>query len=208
MNKLKKLLPRLLCYLLISLVIGGTAFSWNARRLAGNAMPMPFGVGLSVVLSGSMEPTLSVNDLVIVREQPSYEVGDVIVFQEGYHLVIHRLVSLDEDRAVTKGDANNVEDEPISPAQIKGKLVASIPEVGAIVRLLQTLPGTITILLIALLLLLRSRRSERAEQNAELDDIRRQIEELKRSLDEQEGQNAAGQSPEEQSPEQPGSDKK
>ena len=75
-------------------------------------------------------------------------------------------------------------------------------------RLLQTLPGTITILLIALLLLLRSRRSERAEQNAELDDIRRQIEELKRSLDEQEGQNAAGQSPDEQNPEQPGSDKK
>ena len=64
MSKLKKLLPRLLCYLLISLVLGGTAYSWNARRLAGNAMPMPFGVGLSVVLSGSMEPTLSVNDLI------------------------------------------------------------------------------------------------------------------------------------------------
>jgi signal peptidase len=186
MSKLKKLLPRLLCYLLISLVLGGTAYSWNARRLAGNAMPMPFGVGLSVVLSGSMEPTLSVNDLVVIREAESYQVGDVVVFQERYNLVIHRLVSIDGDTAVTQGDANNTPDAPIELSQIKGKLVAHIPEIGAIVRLLQTLPGTITILAIAVLILLRSRKSEREVQNAELEEIRREIDALRQSIEDSE----------------------
>ncbi len=199
MRKLRQWLPRLLGYLLISLILGGTAYSWNARRLAGNAMPMPFGFGVSVVLSGSMEPTLSVNDLVVICEQKSYQEGDIVVFQDGYSLVIHRIVSLDGDSAVTKGDANNTCDEPISTAQIKGKLYAAIPAVGVIVRFLQTLPGVIILLGLIVLLLVRSGRQEKEEKNAELEEIRRQIEELRQSIDEQEGQRS-----EEQSPAEPG----
>ena len=178
------LISRLIPILLISMVLGGTAYSWNARRLAGNAMPMPFGVGMSVVLSGSMEPTLSVNDLVFVKEQPSYEPQDIVVFQDGTHLVIHRILAIDEVKAVTKGDANNVADEPIFVTQIKGKLVASIPIVGVLVRFLKTLPGLLLVLGAAVYLLIRSRYMEKAAANEELDDIRRQIEELRQRIDE------------------------
>ncbi len=180
------LISRLLPILLISLVLGGTAYSWNARRLAGNAMPMPFGIGMSVVLSGSMEPTLSVNDLVFVKEQPSYREDDIIVFQEGSHLVIHRILTIDEEKAVTQGDANNAPDEPIRVSQIKGKLVASIPAVGVLVRFLQTLPGLLLLLGVAIFSMIRSRQQEKAAANDELDEIRKQIEELRRSMDEAE----------------------
>ena len=54
---------------LLAVVIGLNVFSLNATRLAGDAVPMPFGFGGSVVLSGSMEPALSVGDLLIVRAQ-------------------------------------------------------------------------------------------------------------------------------------------
>ena len=45
--------------------MGINVYLWNASSLAGNAMPMPFGFGMAVVLSGSMEPVLSVNDLLL-----------------------------------------------------------------------------------------------------------------------------------------------
>ena len=48
---------RILMIVVISLVIGLSIYSWNARRVVGNSLPMPFGIGSSVVLSGSMEPT-------------------------------------------------------------------------------------------------------------------------------------------------------
>ena len=94
----------------LAAIIGMSVFSLNANRLAGNQVPMPFGIGASVVLSGSMEPTLSVGDLLIVKEQPGYEVGDIVVYQSGSMPVVHRIVDVAEDTVTTRGDANNVDD--------------------------------------------------------------------------------------------------
>ena len=43
---------------ILAVVLGVNVFYLNASRLAGNEVPMPFGYGASVVLSGSMEPVL------------------------------------------------------------------------------------------------------------------------------------------------------
>ena len=85
-------LLRLLVLVLISLFAGVSLYQWNASTLTGNEMPMPFGVGVSVVLSGSMEPQLQVNDLVLVQRQEEYVPGDVVVYQSGRSLVIHQLL--------------------------------------------------------------------------------------------------------------------
>ena len=108
----------LLC--LIAAMIGINLYTWNASRLAGDAFPMPLGVGVAVVLSGSMEPSLSVGDLLIVTEQESYSVNDVVVFEEGRSSVVHRIVAMDGETVTTKGDANNTEDEPFSAERICG----------------------------------------------------------------------------------------
>ena len=55
------------------------------------------GLAPYVVLSGSMEPTLSVDDLVIVRAAEDYAVGDVVVYQSGHSLVIHRIVAMSSE---------------------------------------------------------------------------------------------------------------
>ena len=72
MKKLKDIL-RVTLIAFVAVIIGLKIYSWNAETLVGNAMPMPFGYGSAVVLSGSMEPELSVNDLIIVQQKEHFK---------------------------------------------------------------------------------------------------------------------------------------
>ena len=164
---------------LLGAIVGINVYTWNASRVAGNAVPMPFGVGAAVVLSGSMEPEISVGDLLIVAERQSYELGDVVVYQDGSMAVTHRIVAISGDEVVTKGDANNIEDAPIAVEQIKGEVVAAIPLVGYAVNAIKTPIGTIGILALAIFLLNRSFRTEKQRDEEQLDAIRAEIEKLK-----------------------------
>lgn len=78
------------------------------------ALPLAFGARPLVVLSGSMEPTLTTGDVVVVRRVAprEVEVGDVVTYRnpEG-NLVTHRVRGVrprgPRFEIVTKGDANN-----------------------------------------------------------------------------------------------------
>ena len=170
---------RLLLLALISLVVGVRLYSWNAQVLGGNAMPMPFGYGISVVLSGSMEPALSVNDLVIVHAQEAYESGDIVVYQSGHMLVLHRLVELADGVAVTQGDANNAADPPIAVSAIKGKAIAQVPALGAAALFLKTPVGFLLVLTSAILLLELPYWRERQKAAEEQERIKEEIRRLK-----------------------------
>lgn len=140
---------------------------------------MPLGFGLTVVLSGSMEPALSVGDMLVVAPQESYEVEDVVVFQTGRSAVVHRIISINEEGVITRGDANNTEDDPIALESIKGKVIIVIPFVGYIVNLIKTPIGTIILLGLAVWLLEGSFKKDKKQNDAELDAIRAEIERLK-----------------------------
>lgn len=181
-RKLKSI-GRIFLLIVISLLIGTTVYSWNARTLTGNAMPMPFGLGMSVVLSGSMEPELSVNDLVIVREAEHYQVGDTVVYQDGSSLVIHKIISIDGEEVVTKGVANNVADEPIKLSAIKGKAVVHIPLVGAAVRFLKTTAGTALLIVAAIVLFELPYLRKRKKAEEDIEKIKEEIRKLKDDSD-------------------------
>lgn len=174
-------LLRVVLIVLISLVIGLNVYQWNARRLMGNSFPMPLGFGMAVVLSGSMEPTLHVNDLVIVVPAESYEKGDVIVFQQEGDLIIHRIINIDEAAGTlqTQGDANNAPDEPITLTQVKGRESFHIPFVGIMIRALKTPVGIIAVLALAVFLMHNSWKKEKASGDEELDAIKAEIRRLK-----------------------------
>ena len=178
-KKTFKKIGRMLLLVIISLVIGIRLYSWNAETLAGNAMPMPFGWGFSVVLSGSMEPTLSINDLVIVHEQSDYQIDDIVVYQSESILVIHEIVSIDGKEVITKGEANEVEDDPISVSDIKGKAVFHIPFVGALIRFLKTPVGFILIIAAAIVLFELPHLQERKRAAEEQEKIKEEIKRLK-----------------------------
>lgn len=180
MNKKLKAILRTVILLITALVLGLSVYSCNASRVGGNAVPMPFGVGAAVVLSGSMEPELSVGDLLIVSEREAYEVGDIVVFQDGRTPVTHRIVETDEDgKFITRGDANNTNDAPIFPDQIKGEVVFSIPLLGYAVNVIKNPFGTLFILALAVFLLERSFHAEKQKDAKKLDAIKEEIEKLK-----------------------------
>lgn len=107
-------------------------------------------VGLQVfnVISGSMEPTYSVGDLLYVKEvdPDSIKVGDVITFVLNEDLVVatHRVVAVDgENRQfTTKGDANKSEDAaPVHFNNLVGVPVFAIPLLGYVSAYIQSPPG-------------------------------------------------------------------
>lgn len=166
----------------IGLLIGTQVYRWNANTLAGNALPMPFGYGTAVVMSGSMEPTLSVGDMVVIRQEDAYEVGDVVVYQSRDSLVIHRIVSIGEDLFTARGDANNTDDDPVALRDIKGRLVLAVPFAGRILQILKSTPVMLVILVAAAVLMELSWQKEKEKDDEELDAIKEEIRKLQNEL--------------------------
>ena len=176
----KKTIFRYIVFSFIGIVLGLFVYTQNAKGLLKDKIPMPFGYGMSVVLSGSMESRLSVDDLVIIKATDNYKVNDIVLFQDGNSLVIHRIIEIDGDTVTTKGDANNVADEPINKSQIKGVLVYDIAGLGAVVNILKQPVSVFIILAAAFLLTEFSYRKEKDTDTEELDEIKKMIEELKK----------------------------
>lgn len=131
-----------LCILCVA-ALGYTAIA----KAAGDPLPTVFGWGKAVVLSGSMEPEVPVGSLLWIHKQNSYIPGDVVTYEENGALVTHRLVSIDDDTAITKGDANNAEDSPIDVKQIRGKVSAVWPGVGRALLSFKSPAGILLLLL-------------------------------------------------------------
>lgn len=173
---------RIVLLVFISLVFGFGVYGWNAQSLTGNVMPMPFGIGVGVVMSGSMEPELSVDDVIVVKARDSYEVGDVVVFQQKNMLVVHKIVAIDGDTVTTQGTANDVADDPMDVSAIKGEVLFHVDGLGAVVTWIKSPLGTVLILAVAIFLLVRSyavEKKEDVEKDERLDEIKREIERLK-----------------------------
>lgn len=95
--------------------------------------PNVFGYTFFKVVTGSMADTINIDDLVIVEikeEETEYKENDIIVFKQDDNMITHRIIKINENEIITKGDANNTTDEPITRDQIIGLVVKIIPNVG------------------------------------------------------------------------------
>ena len=136
-------------------------------------MPEPESIVATATIS-------SVGDLLIISRQDAYQVGDIVVYQSGRIAVTHRIVSISEDEVITRGDANNAEDDPIPPERIKGEVVLIIPCVGYLVNIIKTPLVTLAIIALAVFLMECSFRIEKEKDKQRLEDIKAEIEKLKR----------------------------
>ncbi len=178
----KSNIVRIVLLSVAALILGVSVYNWNAKSLTGNQMPMPFGFGMSVVLSGSMEDRLSKDDLIIVKETDDYKVNDIVLFQDGNSLVVHRIIAIDGDTVTTKGDANNTADSPVNKSQIKGVLIYDIGGVGAVVNVIKHPISIFVILAVVLILTELSYRKEKDKDTDELDEIKAEIEKLMQDI--------------------------
>lgn len=79
---------------------------------------------MASITSGSMWPALKKGDLVLIKGVDGKEeikVDDIIVYRNPKGFTIHRVIEINEDTLVTKGDANNVKDSPIKYEEVIGK---------------------------------------------------------------------------------------
>lgn len=86
-----------------------------------------------IVNGNSMEPGFFRGDLVLVRVEPAYGVGDAVVYQDPNmgSFVFHRIIRLELDHFILQGDNNSWLDsyQPIQ-GEIVGKLWVHIPKLG------------------------------------------------------------------------------
>lgn len=89
-----------------------------------------FGYGLFEVESGSMEPTIKVKDMVIVKKTDKIAKNDIITYELDKSFITHRVVKVEKNKVITKGDSNNHEDKTIPRKSVVGKVVKICPKFG------------------------------------------------------------------------------
>ena len=133
---LKKQKSQLPYWTVIALI--GLIAVWSSTGLLGFTP--------SIIASGSMRPALDVGDIAVtVPTSPNnIKVGDVIQYwRQGEPApIIHRVIETYKSGGttyiITKGDANNAPDDPITATQTLGKLIITIPKLGWISIYLKT----------------------------------------------------------------------
>jgi signal peptidase len=142
--------------ILLLVVAGIVALSGKTNVLGG--------YHIYSVLTGSMEPTIPVQSLLLVKkiDPKVIAINDVITFEKPGSvgiLVTHRVITVDHPSETTinfqtKGDANPIPDSWIvTPDRIRGVVKYHVPRVGAFVTLLNTKLGILLFVLLPILLL-------------------------------------------------------
>ncbi|RLG74764.1 MAG: signal peptidase I [Thermoprotei archaeon] len=89
------------------------------------------------IVSGSMQPTLNVGDIVFIAKTPISELseGDIIAYLGEQGVIVHRIHEIIKHESknfiLTKGDANKEPDAvPVDEKSIIGKVVLTVPKIG------------------------------------------------------------------------------
>lgn len=100
-----------------------------------------------VVLTGSMEPSISPGDYITVRKvnPDKLKENDVITFMLDGVVVTHKVVKVEGDLITTQGTANNIADEPINKSSVIAKYVFKLAKVGYIMAFFSSKSGLILI---------------------------------------------------------------
>jgi signal peptidase len=164
----------------VAAVVAGLAIT----MVAGASLPSIFGFHPMVVTSGSMAPSVSPGDVVLLRSVPADRIGegDVVTFRQhdGEGMTTHRVVAVktmpDGRWIQTQGDANEIPDADLTPADaVYGEVAMRVPRVGPALLFASTPMGKLALLSVPALLLLlseigrfrsalRARRAGRGEQ--------------------------------------------
>jgi len=139
----------LLCAIFVIHALLSIAFSQN----------LPFGIKFYSSKWRSMEPAIYTGSLLIVQEQPDYDVGDIITYYAKINnkeeIITHRIFRIGGNVYTTKGDANEaIDEELIIPRLIIGKTIGIIPKMGSYLLFLRSSTGLIFCITIPMIIIL------------------------------------------------------
>lgn len=116
-------LIKTIAYLILTFIVGIVIYSFISTQILKKDYTNIFGYTYYSVATGSMKPVISPNDLIFVKITKNVSKGDIITFKDSGSIVTHRLIDINNNKYITKGDANNTSDTGINKSDIIGKVV-------------------------------------------------------------------------------------
>jgi signal peptidase len=132
MKKVQKIVGKIVNVLIVIVIIAiiFCAYCVFSIKVLGNKYVNIFGYSVFEVATGSMHGSIEIGDAVLVKINSEYDVDDVVTYQSGDDFITHRIISIQDGSVITKGDANNVNDNPVDNKMILGKVVKVLPKLG------------------------------------------------------------------------------
>ena len=152
MKKLFNIISTVLCILLVIIIL------INIRNFSlrnSDRIPSYFGYQFLIERSDSMAKSIMTDDLIIIRKQNNYKVGDIISYiSSDNNLITHRIVDKKNNCFVTKGDNNIAEDKDLVCDNIKGKVLTSFSQMGGALYFISSITGILSIILVIIILIM------------------------------------------------------
>ena len=151
MKKVQKIVGKIVNVLIVLVIIAilFCAYCAFTVKVLGNKYVNIFGYSIFEVATGSMHGSIEIGDAVLVKINSDYDVNDIVTYQSGNDFITHRVIAKEDSSIITKGDANNVNDNPVESDLVLGKVVKVLPKLGTWKKVLLT-PKVIVLILITL----------------------------------------------------------
>lgn len=167
-NRKKKIIriittPVVVLILLLAIYTGYFKFIKKSNNISF------FGYKQYIVMTGSMQPSYNIGDLIFEKEiaKEDIKLNDVITYslENGQDTVTHRVIDIIEENGETyyqfKGDNNNSPDpDLVTYEQIQGKVIYKIDRLGSLIAEFVSGTGVILILIIFILSYMKTNRKE------------------------------------------------
>lgn len=109
--------------------------------------------GLSIVGSDSMCPSVKRGDVLLIKSVDIYQQGDIIVYKHNNSLISHRIIEIDKNYIILKGDSNSFQDYNVDLSSVKGKVIYIFPKIGFLIMSFKSPSGVILFTIISFVLI-------------------------------------------------------
>jgi signal peptidase I len=106
-------------------------------------------VEIFAIMTGSMEENIHAGDYILIMRKNDYHINDVVTFRKDGTYITHRIIKEEGEYFITKGDANNTEDDKIEKSSVVGKVIISGGVLNFVIRYKYVLIGALLSLYLA-----------------------------------------------------------
>lgn len=151
--KLVKKIILIIVTIILTLLISYNIYSFVCINILGKELVTINGYAILEVVSGSMEPEIKIGDMIIINtKEQDFKKGNVVTYHDSNNsLVTHRIISIEGNEIITKGDNNNTEDNPIYKSEIVGRALYKMRNAGRIIASIRSPLTMVMIFIIGVL---------------------------------------------------------